>query len=894
MKRNQMAKRIAVVALAMVIALGGMVLTQRAAASSPTNTCGDNATWAYENGTLTISGTGAMKDYAANTSPWNDIRDDIKSIVVGSGITHIGDFAFYSCESLSSIAIPAGITSIGEGTFDSCKSLTSVTLDQNSQLTEIKRYAFSGSNIASFAIPATLTELNDLAFNLCSNLSAFTVAEGNCKFSAVDGVLFNKTGNELIAYPNKKGTAYQIPENVTTIHANAFYSTDVVSVSIPATLTTIGDCAFTKSCLKSITIPANVSTIGQGAFESCEALTTITIPYSYNQSIFTKTGIKVNSDQKTYRVDSFFSSSSIDGRFSFTYPVFTATGTDCGILTGVDNSMHYSTDGGETWTAISKDPVAIASGVTAAKGIITKSTFSTEKPTIAVSQAARPTTAAAVDCSTAANNDGKLTSVTADMEYRRADTTGWEDGTGSDIGGLTPGIYYVRVKAKGTTLASENQELTIKKHISHTVTFRVQNGSWDDGTTEDKTETVGGPEGDTLKLSKKQIPSAGDKPADGYKAGAWDVTPSTDTAITKDEVYTYTFIKKESATITTAPAAKTGLVANGSAQELITAGVANGGEMQYALGADATTAPIEGWTTAIPTGTAAGTYYAWYKVVGDNNHNDTVPACVTVTIAEAAGGNDPLYHYDINTADVAPIPDQTYTGQEIKPTVTVTFMGDPLTEGTDYTVLYANNIDVGEATVFIEGKGDFFNAREVHFKIISSNPAPIDIGKAKISAEDQEYTGKEIKPKLTVKLNGKKLKEKKDYTAAFKFNKDIGKATVTITGTGDYTGTATGSFLIIPKKVASPKLTAEKGKKDALTLTWKAGKGIDGYEIEYGLKKDFKGAKKIKLKGAKNDEYEIKKLTAKKTYYVRIRAWKKAKGKMYYSAWSKTMSKKVK
>ena len=221
-------------------------------------------------------------------------------------------------------------------------------------------------------------------------------------------------------------------------------------------------------------------------------------------------------------------------------------------------------------------------------------------------------------------------------------------------------------------------------------------------------------------------------------------------------------------------------------------------------------------------------------------------------------------------------------------------MGDPLTEGTDYTVLYANNIDVGEATVFIVGKGDFFNAREVHFKIISSNPAPIDIGKAKISAEDQEYTGKEIKPKLTVKLNGKKLKEKKDYTAAFKFNKDIGKATVTITGTGDYTGTATGSFLIIPKKVASPKLTAEKGKKDALTLSWKAGKGIDGYEIEYGLKKDFKGAKKIKLKGAKNDEYEIKKLTAKKTYYVRIRAWKKAKGKMYYSAWSKTMSKKVK
>ena len=270
----------------------------------------------------------------------------------------------------------------------------------------------------------------------------------------------------------------------------------------------------------------------------------------------------------------------------------------------------------------------------------------------------------------------------------------------------------------------------------------------------------------------------------------------------------YTLTVNKADPTVTAPTAKEDLIANGSAQELIVAGTVVGGEMQYALGADATTAPAAGWNTAIPTGTAAGTYYAWYKVVGDENHKDTIPACVTVTIAEA--------------------------------------------------------------------------------------PQKTDIGKAKISAEDQEYTGKEIKPKLTVKLNGKKLKEKKDYIASFKFNKDIGKATVTITGTGDYTGTATGSFLIIPKKVASPKLTAEKGKKDALTLTWKAGKGIDGYEIEYGLKKDFKGAKKIKLKGAKNDEYEIKKLTAKKTYYVRIRAWKKSKGKMYYSAWSKALSKKVK
>ena len=93
--------------------------------------------------------------------------------------------------------------------------------------------------------------------------------------------------------------------------------------------------------------------------------------------------------------------------------------------------------------------------------------------------------------------------------------------------------------------------------------------------------------------------------------------------------------KKQAATITKVPTAKT-LTYNGQAQELVTAGEAEGGEMQYAIGKDATTAPTEGWSAAIPSKTDAGTYYVWYKVKGDNNHLDSDAACVTVTIKEAA------------------------------------------------------------------------------------------------------------------------------------------------------------------------------------------------------------------------------------------------------------------
>jgi uncharacterized protein YjdB len=160
-----------------------------------------------------------------------------------------------------------------------------------------------------------------------------------------------------------------------------------------------------------------------------------------------------------------------------------------------------------------------------------------------------PTTAAATDCTTADNNDGMLTGVTTAMEYKKSDAADWTAGTGSDITGLVPGTYYVRVKATDTTNESANQELTIKGFISYTVTFKVVNGKWNEGegdaATADKTVTLTGHDGDTLKLTADQIPAVGSKPNDTYKAGSWDTTPSADTEITVDTTYTYTYAQKD-------------------------------------------------------------------------------------------------------------------------------------------------------------------------------------------------------------------------------------------------------------------------------------------------------------------------------------------------------------
>ena len=171
-------------------------------------------------------------------------------------------------------------------------------------------------------------------------------------------------------------------------------------------------------------------------------------------------------------------------------------------------------------------------------------------------------------------------------------------------------------------------------------------------------------------------------------------------------------------------------------------------------------------------------------------------------------------------------------------------------------------------------------------------PAANDMENAKVSSiKNQAYTGQAIQPKLTVKLNGKKLKEGSDYTVKWKKNKDIGTAKVTIKGKGKYKGSKEVTFKIIPAAVNLKELEAGKKK---LTVEWEKGSKADGYEIEYSRKKDFSDSETVSVKGAGKTSKVIKKLKKGKNYYVRVRAYKKSGGKTYYSKWSKSMKKKVK
>jgi len=164
--------------------------------------------------------------------------------------------------------------------------------------------------------------------------------------------------------------------------------------------------------------------------------------------------------------------------------------------------------------------------------------------------------------------------------------------------------------------------------------------------------------------------------------------------------------------------------------------------------------------------------------------------------------------------------------------------------------------------------------------------------------KSKTWTGKALKQSLVVKLSGKTLKNGADYTVTYKNNKNVGKAALTITGKGDYSGTITEHFKINPKGTSIAKLT--KAKK-AVTVKWKKQSAkmsksrITGYQIQLATNKGFtKNKKTVTVKGYKTVSRKVRGLKGSKKYYVKIRTYKTVNGAKFYSSWSKIKTVKTK
>ena len=315
----------------------------------------------------------------------------------------------------------------------------------------------------------------------------------------------------------------------------------------------------------------------------------------------------------------------------------------------------------------------------------------------------------------------------------------------------------------------------------------------------------------------------------------------------------------------------------------------------------------------------------------------------------------------------------SFTGSNITPSVTVKVAGRTLTSGTDYTVSYSNNKNVGTSNVYVYGKGNYSGSLSAKFDIVpakqqiqkletkykgfyidwaqkgsatgydveysvkanmsgavskhltankpdtltvsglsgdktyyvrvrsytnvngkvyygawsdikSIKTANNDITKATVSGiSTKAFTGKAITQNVTVKVGNTVLKNGTDYTVSYSNNKNVGKATVKITGKGKYGGVITKTFKINPAKQEIQKLTA---KSKAFFVDWAQKGSATGYEIQYATNSKFTGAKKVTITNNKTDKTTVSKLSANKKYYVRVRSYTTVGGTKYYGAWS--------
>ena len=235
-------KKILSLILSLVMLLSvtaGLNLTAKAETAN-SGKCGENVTYSLDSSTgeLTISGTGNMDNYNYYDDDYSPFfyYHDIKTITINSGVTSIGNYAFYGCTNLTSVTIPDSVTSIGDRAFERCTRLKNINVDTN-----------------------------------------------NKNYLSIDGILFNKDKTTLIRYPQASAiTEYTIPNSVTSIGENAFsWCESLTSVTIPDSVRSIGYHAFVGcESLTSVTIGNSVTSIENSAFQGCESLTSVTIPDS--------------------------------------------------------------------------------------------------------------------------------------------------------------------------------------------------------------------------------------------------------------------------------------------------------------------------------------------------------------------------------------------------------------------------------------------------------------------------------------------------------------------------------------------------------------------------------------------------------------------------------------
>ena len=851
-------------------------------------TCGKNLMWSMKNSTLIILGSGEMDDYQAETSPWNGML--FNEVIIKEGVESIGANAFRSADYLRNIDIPASVSRIGECAFpfmnlenisvaeknEGYCSVNGVLL--NKKKTELLCYPADKKD-TDYTIPSGVERIGSMAFFNCRNIRNVTVPNSvtrigesafkDCSVLANVKISNSVTNIDSYAFSGCYNLAnVVIPEGVKSVGAYAFSGcVKLTSFAIPDSVTNIGE-GMLQNCdhLASVTIGSNVTSIASGVFVGCSSLTSITIPDSVTSiggsafagctSLANITLSNNTASIEAYTFEGCYKLSHIEipdsvteiGESAFRY---------CGLMDITIPSSVTRIKYGAFQDCDSLISVRILAGVTRIE-------YNTFSGCSSLTNITIPDSVAGIDLN-AFRGCENLSNV-----YYSGNEVEW---TNISVGKSNDALKNATIHYNSTGPTDPTDPTDPTEKVISTCTINLEKTSYTyDGKAKQPTVTV--KDGSTTLTSGKDYEVTY---ADNLDAGTAKVTITGKGDYSGSVTKEFT-IQKANQTLSASISASSILV-GGTAQ--ITASAKTG--MSYSS-SDTKVAAVS--ASGVVTAKAVGTATITVTAKASKNYNEASKK-VTVTVTEKSiPVTQKLSACKVTLAKTS----YTYDGKAKKPAVTVKDGGTTLTNGKDYEVAYANNINAGTARVTVTGKGNYTGTvtMNVVIKKAASVITASHITKATSAKAQKASIGAKVKggAKLTYKSNNKyvTVDKKGQVTIAKKF---VGQATITITAAATKNYNAGTKKVTVTVNPASTKLSSVKNSASkSMKVAWKKNAAVTGYQVQYATAKNFKSAKTVAVKKAKTTSTTVKKLTKGKKYYVRIRTYQKVGGKTYYSAWS--------
>ncbi len=633
--------------------------------------------------------------------------------------------------------------------------------------------AFQGcTSLTSLSIPSTVTSIGDNAFLDCSALTNITVASGNTSYN--DGTnsngsncIIETSSNKLIVGANNT----TIPDGVEIIGYMAFYGrTGLTTITLPYSIrndkeggidpTAFRNCSNLTSVyaeIRAVFIPT-IST-SSNPFEGISSSCKLYIPYSSNNSIWQtfigcgwngtifKGGIEIiprkvehlavaNIDDQQYTGSAITPAVTVRGE-----------GSDVSALTsGTDYTVSYSNN----------------TNVGTATVTITGQGNYTGTREVNFTITARDASTLTISSIAAQTYSGSAKTPTVTVKNGNTPLTSGTDYTVSYSNNINAGTATVTITGKGNYTGTKTADFTINPKNASSLTISSIAAQTYTGSALTPTVTV---KDGTTTLTRETDYTV--SYSNNTNKGTATVTITGKGNYTGTKTATFTINRKNASGLTISDiAAQT---YSGSA--LTPAVTVKDGTTTLTSGTD--------YTVSYSNNTNAGT--ATVTITGKGNYTGTKTANFTINPKNASN------------LTISSIAAQTYNGSAHTPDVTVKDGTTTLADGTDYTVAYSNNINAGTATVAVTGKGNYTGTKTANFTISARSASNFTIS----DIAEQTYNGSALTPAVTVTDGDTPLTSGTDYYVTYSNNTNVGTATVTVTGKGNYTGTKTANFTII-------------------------------------------------------------------------------------------------